>query len=111
MLALGCRSGGSVVPAPDNTGVDAAGTEQIPQGCTVVSLVCTETYRMPDGDTINGGDRERLIVSVCPGNHERQEVPLRVNDDAPFYPVDTMFSRVSAVSFAPFFDFTTEASR
>jgi hypothetical protein len=42
-------------------------------------------------------------VAIGAGNDKRKEVSL--------YPIDTMFSRVSAVFLAPFFDFTTDASR
>ena len=50
-------------------------------------------------------------MAVSAAYDQGQEITLAVYDDIPFYPVYLVFSRESAVFFAPFLDFTTEASR
>jgi len=111
MLAFRCENGGAVIPAPRNTGVDRSGKKRLTERIAVISFVRADSMGKFDFNTINRTERKVLVVAVGSPADQRQKVPLSVNDNTPFYAVDTMFSRVSAVFLAPFFDFTTEASR
>ena len=105
------NKGSAVVPASRNAGMNSSGKEGLTERVTVISFVRAQTHGCSDDDTINRTHGEGLVMIVGGRNHQREKVPLPINDDTPFQPVDTMFSRVSAVFLAPFFDFTTDASR
>ena len=106
-----CKDGSVVVPAPRNDGMNVSGQKGLTEHIAVISLVRAKPYQLPDTDAINRAERQRLVMTIGAGNNERKKAPARINDDTPFYPIDTVFSRVSTVFLAPFFDFTTDASR
>lgn len=111
MATFRSENGGMIVASPRNTGMDTFGKKAPAERVAVISFVRANPSGESDFNTINRADGQGLIVAIGARHDQREEVPLRVNDDTPFYPLDTMFSRVSAVFLAPFFDFTTEASR
>ena len=109
--AFGRNKGSTIVPAPRNTGMDISGKKGLTECVAVISFVRSEAYGCSDGNTINRAQCKVLIIAIGSPADNRQKIAPSVNDNTPFYPIDTMFSRVSAVFLTPFFDFTTEASR
>jgi len=105
------NKGSTVVRASRDARMNVPREEMATEGIAVVPLVRSEAHGLSDRDIINRTQRKVLIIPVGSPADNRKEVPLPVNDNTPFQPIDTMFSRVSAVFLAPFFDFTTEASR
>ena len=111
LARFGRKESGTIVPAPRNAGMDVSRKEIMAERVAVISFVRANPCGLPDNDAVNSAERQRLVMAVGAGDNQRKKVPPRINDNTPFYPIDTMFSRVSAVFLTPFFDFTTDASR
>lgn len=111
MPEFGCEDGSAVVPASRNAWMDISGKQGVTKRVAVVSLVCADAIWEPEVNAINCAERQGLVVAIGTCHHQREKVSLRINGNTPFYSIDTMFSRVSTVFLAPFFDFTTDASR
>jgi hypothetical protein len=75
---------GSIVLPSGNTGVYPSGNELMTEWVAVISFVRTEAHGCSDGDTINGAERQRLIMSVCSPTDNGKEAPLPINYNTPF---------------------------
>lgn len=111
LAAFRGEDGCMIVLSPRDTRMDVSDKKELTQCIAVIPFVRADPLRKPYVNAVNGAECERLVMAVCSRADKRQEVSSRINDNTPFQPIGTMFSRVSAVFLAPFFDFTTDASR
>lgn len=86
-----------------------------PERIAVVAFIGAEPFRSPE-TTINGYgihcfQNWLLIMVVGAGDNTGERVATGVTHHRAFYPRNSVFAGVAALSFAPLFDLTTEASK
>ena len=65
---------------------------------------------LADANAINGLQQLRKVITVRFTQREVQRMPMSINDQMPFQPLNSMLSRVADFLVRPFLDFTTLAS-
>jgi len=95
-------------------GNDPAFSQLLPERLTVRAFIETQPLwtvaPVTDLDASSRFQDVPLVIPVGFAQSEIERIALGVNHQVAFEPVNTVFSRIPYLIFAPFFDFTTLAS-
>ena len=93
---------------------DSTLTQFLSEWFAIVALVETQTFRttnpLTDFDAIYRCQDFALVMPIRFAQRKVEWIAVGSNDQVAFEAVQTVFSGVSYLIFAPFFDFTTLAS-